>query len=394
MLTLIENADVYAPEPRGRCDILIANRQIEKVGSIDRSRLDALGVDCDVIDGTGCIVTPGFIDPHEHLLGGSGEGSLALQSPELFIDEICRAGVTTVVGTLGVDTTMKTLPGLLARVKALKEEGLSAYFWTGGYNIPPTTVLGDVRQDIMYIEECIGSGEIAISDERSMAPDGYSLARVVIDTHIGGLLTGKAGISHFHVGDSDKRLSPLLALLENFDIKPEWLFPTHIQRTKELMDEAIAFAQDGMPINIDIVEQDAAKWTRYYLERGGPPDKFTISSDADSATPDVFYGQICELVVKHKMPLELVLPFVTSNTAKILKLSAKGRVEEGCDADVLVLTEGSLEIRDVIAGGKRLVKNGECETRSKFLEKSSRNVKLLGDECDEPVHTAAAASGH
>jgi beta-aspartyl-dipeptidase (metallo-type) len=388
MLLLIENAEVYAPEHKGRQDILVANRQIEKVGRVDRRNLEALGVDCDVIDATGCVVTPGLIDPHEHLLGGSGEGSLALQSPEIFIDEICRAGITTVVGTLGVDTTMKTLAGLLARVKALKEEGLSAFLWTGGYNVPPTTMLGDVRQDMMFIEECIGAGEVAISDERSLAPDKHSLARVVLDAHVGGLLTGKCGITHFHVGESDKKLKPILELLENFDIKPEWLFPTHVQRSAELMDEAIVFANDGMPINIDVVEEDAGKWTKYYLDHGGPPDKFTISSDADSTTPDVFYGQICELVVKHRLPLELVLQFVTSNTAEILKLKTKGRIAEGSDADLLVLTEGSLEIHDVIAGGKRLVVDGECKTRAKFLEESSRNVTLVGDECDEPIHTA------
>jgi beta-aspartyl-dipeptidase (metallo-type) len=389
MLTLIENGEVYAPERRGQLDILLANGQIEKIGEIDRRKLDALGVEHEVIDATGCVVTPGIIDPHEHLLGGSGEGGLEKQSPMLFIDEICRAGITTVVGCLGVDTTMKTLPGLLARVKALKTEGLTSYLWTGGYNVPPTTMLGDVRQDMMFIEECIGAGEVAISDERSMAPDSHALAHLVFDAHIGGLLTAKCGITHFHVGESDKRLKPILDLLNNFDIKPEWLFPTHIQRTKELMDEAIAFAMDGMPINIDVVEEDAAKWTKYYLEAGGPLENFTISSDADSTTPDVFYGQICGLVLKHKLPLELVLPFVTSNTARILALKTKGRLEKGCDADVLVLTEGSLEIREVISRGKRLVVDGKCTTRATFLEESSRNVTLLGDECDEPIHTAS-----
>jgi beta-aspartyl-dipeptidase (metallo-type) len=102
----------------------------------------------------------------------------------------------------------------------------------------------------------------------------------------------------------------------------------------------------------------------------------------------VFYGQICELMVKHKLPLELVLPFVTSNTARILKLKSKGRIEKGCDADLLVLTEGSLEIREVIAGGKRLVIDGECVARSRFLEDSSRNVKLVGAKAEEPVHSA------
>lgn len=386
MLILIENGELYSPEYRGKKNLLVANNRIEKIGEVGRRGLDQLGVEYEVIDANNRVVVPGFIDPHEHLLGGSGEGSLAKQSPMLFVNEICRAGVTTVVGVLGVDTTMKTLPGLLARVKGLKEEGLNTFLWTGGYNVPPTTMLADVRQDMMFIDEVIGAGEVAISDERSMAPSSQELAKVVYDAHIGGILTGKAGLTHFHVGDSDQRLTPIMNLLECYDIKPDWLFPTHVQRTKELMDEAIAFAIDGMPVNIDIVEEDAAKWTKYYLEHGGPRENFTISSDADSSTPDIFYGQICELVVKHKMPLELVLPFVTSNTARILKLTTKGKLEEGCDADVLVLTRDGLDIQEVIANGKRLVVNGSCKTDPKFLEESSRRVELVGAENEEPIH--------
>jgi beta-aspartyl-dipeptidase (metallo-type) len=62
-----------------------------------------------------------------------------------------------VVGCLGVDTTMKTMAGLLAKAKGLKEEGLSAFLWTGGYDVPPTNIIGTPRNDIMFIEEIIGS---------------------------------------------------------------------------------------------------------------------------------------------------------------------------------------------------------------------------------------------
>jgi beta-aspartyl-dipeptidase (metallo-type) len=136
MLILIENGELYDPAPRGTSSILLANDRIEAVGRVDRRALDALGVEHEVIDAAVCAVVPGFIDPHQHLLGGSGEGSLALQTPEMFLREIVRAGITSVVGTLGVDTTMKTIADLLARAKALEEEGLSAWIWTGGYNIP------------------------------------------------------------------------------------------------------------------------------------------------------------------------------------------------------------------------------------------------------------------
>ena len=73
MLTLIENGEVYAPEPRGRESILIDLGKIIKTGEVDRRGLDLLKVEYEVIDASGRIVIPGLIDPHEHLLSGSGE---------------------------------------------------------------------------------------------------------------------------------------------------------------------------------------------------------------------------------------------------------------------------------------------------------------------------------
>lgn len=39
-------------------------------------------------------------------------------------------------------------------------------------------------------------------------------------------------------------------------------------------------------------------------------------------------------------PLEEVLPLMTSNPARILKLASKGRIAVGCDADILLLQVG------------------------------------------------------
>ncbi len=159
MLTLIENGEVYAPQPLGRQSILLVDGKIGKIGEIDRNAVEALGLECEIIEAKNCIVAPGLIDPHQHLLGGSGEKGFSTQTPEFFIGEIVRHGITTVVGVLGADTTMKTLPGLLAKVKGLKEQGLNAFLWTGGYDVPPVSMMATVREDIMFIDEVIGVGE-------------------------------------------------------------------------------------------------------------------------------------------------------------------------------------------------------------------------------------------
>lgn len=381
MLTLIENGEIYAPEFIGRNSILLGAGTILKIGAISRQTLESLHLALDVIDATDCVVTPGFIDPHQHLLGGSGEKGFATQTPEIYPSEIAAAGITTAVGCLGVDTTMKTMAGLLAKAKALKEEGLSAYLWTGGYDVPPTTITDSPRNDIMFIEEIIGAGEIAISDERSTDHEPRELARLVIDTHNGGMLSKKAGVTHFHIGNGDERLKPLRILLDEFRvIEPEWLYPTHITRSEALMIEAIELTRRGSFVDIDTVEADTPKWFKFYLENGGLPEKLTISTDASITSPGNLLKQIRALIIEHKFPIQKVLACVTKNTAQVLKLGHKGELLEGKAADVLVMRRENLEIKEVIAGGRRLMKSGRLVFKEKFLEESNRQIELKGAE--------------
>jgi beta-aspartyl-dipeptidase (metallo-type) len=378
MLTLIENGEIYAPEPQGQRDLLLVGDRIARLGEIDRRAVEATGLELAVIDATGCLVAPGLIDPHEHLTGGSGEQGFSTQTPEIFLGELVSAGITTVVGCLGVDTTTKTMPDLLARAKALGEEGLTAYIYTGGYNVPPTTLTGSVRNDILFVNEVIGAGEIAISDLRATEPDVESLARLVTDAYVGGMLSKKAGITHFHVGDAKRRLEPLRRLLDEHDVEPAWLYPTHVERSAALMEEAVELTRRGVTIDVDTVEEDLAKWLGFYLDRNGDATRLTASSDASISSPRTLYNQVRDCIINGRFAIESVLRLVTSNTARVLKLGNKGSVAVGKDADVVVIRKGTLELKEVIACGRRLMIDGEVVVAEKFLTNSNRRISLVG----------------
>jgi len=383
VIKLIENGEVYTPAPVGKQQVLLTDGKIGKVGEVDRKAVESIGVECEVIDATGCLVVPGFIDPHMHLLGGSGEEGFATQTPEFFIGEIVPYGITTAIGALGVDTTMKTMAGLLAKVKGLNEQGLNAYLWTGGYNVPPTSIMNSVRDDIMFLEEVIGTGEVAISDRRAMNTSAVELARVVSDTYIGGMLARKSGVTHFHVGEMDRRLEPLRLILDEHDIDPRCVYPTHVQRNEKLMAEAVELTRRGCNVDVDTIEEDLPKWLRFYLDAGGDPACLTASSDASISSPRVLSEQVRSCVTEHGFPLEQVLALVTRNTARILKLEMKGTLEKGKWGDILLLEKGSLEIVHVLSKGVFMVRDGSTVVEEKFLEDSMRAIHLVGGKCPE-----------
>src|SRR5947199_765283 len=176
MFLLIENGDVFTPDPLGKASVLSANGRVAKIGQVSIESVRAMDVPLEVLDASGAYVFPGLIDPHEHLIGGSGESGFASATPEIQLQELARAGITSVVGCLGVDTTTRTMPALLAKVKGLRAEGVAAFLYSGGYNVPPVTLTGSARSDMLLVQEVIGAGETAVADVRSGQPSSGALA--------------------------------------------------------------------------------------------------------------------------------------------------------------------------------------------------------------------------
>lgn len=387
MFTIIKGGRIFAPESMGIQDIVIAGEFIINIAP-DIKLCNSYG-ETQLIDVTGKYVVPGFIDQHVHLIGGGGEGGYSTRTPEVALNDITSAGITTVVGCLGSDGVTRNMAGLLAKARCLEIEGISSYIYSGAYEVPPPTLTGNVRSDLVLIDKVIGCGEVAISDHRSSQPTKAELARLAAEARMGGLLSGKAGVLHLHVGAGPRRLSLLFELITETEIPVMQFVPTHINRNWELVREGIKQVNLGGTIDFTAVGDapedeefiSAAQAIIYCLEQGVCPDKLTISSDGHGSLP-VFDGRgnvsslrVAKLswlhaevrrLIKAGIAPEVALKPVTINPAKVLHLyPAKGVLRPGSHADIVVLDQ-DFAVEHVFAKGCWLVRNGEAISKGVF----------------------------
>ncbi len=384
-MLLLRNADVHAPEALGLRHLLLGGGKILWMGDAEPALPAALGV--ETIDLDGARLIPGFIDGHVHVSGGGGEAGFATRVPAPLLSRYTMAGVTSVIGLLGTDDATRSTAELLSHVYALREQGLSAWAYCGGYHLPLATLSGSVRGDIALVEPLIGIGELAISDHRSSQPTLDELLRLASEAHVAGLMSGKAGIVHLHLGDGARGLDLVRQALDTSELPPRVFQPTHVNRKKALFEEAIALAKRGCHVDITAfpVEEGEDAWPAdealiRYLDSGAPPQRVSISSDAGGCLPCFDgEGRVCGMDVGHSgamldtlnallargLPLARALPAFTSNVADLLRLPGKGRIAVGCDADLVVL-EATTGLRHVLAGGRFHVRAGSVVRRGMF----------------------------
>lgn len=371
-MILIKHTNVYTPTFIGAKDVLVCGGKIVAVEDNISLELPF----CHTINGTGMLLVPGMIDPHIHVTGGGGEGSFHTQVPPVSFSDLIRGGVTTVVGLLGTDGITRSIENLIARIKALKEEGISAYACTGSYGFPSINLTGSVSRDLVFIDEIIGV-KVALSDHRAPNVSLDELIRLGSDIRTAGMLSGKCGIVVLHMGDSSAGLSLVRDALIRTSIPMKTFHPTHVNRKRNLLEEAFDFTCQGGYIDLTCGITEAGRPSECIAEakeRGIPLDRITISSDGMGswstydktgsllqigyAAVDTVHQELRSLVRDYNFPLEEALRFCTSNTAKSLELfPQKGCISPDADADLLLLSE-DLDIRAVIAGGKLLMENG------------------------------------
>ena len=384
MVTVIRNAKVYQPEYAGVKDILVMNGKIAAVG--ENLKADFGGcVEVEELDAEGMAAVPGFIDSHEHIMGGGGEGGFATRTPEANLKDLISNGITTVVGCIGTDSVARDMTALLAKAHALEAEGITAYAYTGSYRVPVQTLTDSLMKDIMMLDKVIGVGEVAVSDHRSSQPSFEEFARIAADARVAGMLSGKAGIVNVHLGDSARKMDLIERVIHETEILASQFLPTHVNRNAALFENCLELAKEGLTIdftgNEDIDyweticdEVRVCRGIRRLLDLGISSDRFTISSDGQGSMPvfnaageyqgigigkaSCLLKEVRECVQKEGIPLEIAVKGITSNVASVLKLGAKGRLKAGFDADICLLAEDTLELKTVMARGQLVVRDG------------------------------------
>ena len=188
----------------------------------------------------------------------------------------------------------------------------------------------------------------------------------------------------------------ILRAVHETEIPVTQFLPTHVNRNETLFRQSIQFALEGGTVDLtgneDIDyweticdEVRVCKGIRRLLDAGVSSDNFTISSDGQGSLPifnakgeyqgigigkaSCLLKEVRECVTRENIPLEIAIKPITSNPAKILKLSSKGQIKAGMDADLCLLRREDLTLHTVIAKGRIMVREGKALVYGTFEQK-------------------------
>jgi beta-aspartyl-dipeptidase (metallo-type) len=380
-------------------DILTAGRII---AAMDKN-LDIGNTPAEIVDLEGRTVSPGLVDGHVHFIGAAWDEGFSSKTPEIFVSEFVRGGITTAVGILSFGYGCESLEALNYKTQTLDYEGLSAYMYTGNFRCPQESMTGSAAKDIVMIPHVIGA-KVSMTDKFSSHPSENELIRISSEVYVAGLQTGKAGVLHIHIAEYGDAFPILERVRETSGVPSEIFVPTHCNTDPAMLDNAIKYALRGGYVDISgILEASrgcarsvkASRAIESLLNAGVSPDRITLSSDGNVGLPFITddgerRGLYVERVsstwdntkdmIKDGVSPELAISFASKNPADRLKLHKKGSLDIGMDADIIVFDD-EWNIDSVYMKGQSAMRSGEPLIFSPFeldLPRSRKEKNKIG----------------
>jgi len=374
MVTLIKGGHLYEPNDLGYKDLLVVNGKIEKIAP-DISLPEGFFREPEVVNATGKLVFPGFIDQHVHVLGA---GAPLGQAKEIAFRDVVQSGTTSLIGTLGMDTVSRSLPSLLVKTKALRLCGLNALMYTGSLVFPPATLTGSVTSDLMLVDEIVGV-KTGLGEPSFRRPELGEMENLITEVRRAALLSGRQTVAHIHLAASAMEwIENIESILVRRGVPYPQLVLTHVNRSPALLERALKYARNGGCIDLTTCIRPPERPSsvkpstglRDYLQAGGPPELVTFSSDGNSfrvlengvvdyTRPETILEEFRDCVAKEGIPIPQALAVVTRNPAVRLGMAnERGSLWEGLCADIVLFSK-DLELTDLMAGGRWLMRGGE-----------------------------------
>lgn len=385
---LIKGAELYTPEYLGQQDILLLNGKIVKIAPvINQQTLVELFPELEVYEAQGLIAVPGIVDIHVHFNGAGGEGAPQFRTPPTQLSELTTAGITTAVGLLGTDGITRSLNDLYMKARALENEGLSTWIYTGSYQIPSPTFTDNLSLDIALIDKVVGL-KIAFSDHRCSHPDNDSFAQAVSASRVGGIIGGKCGKVMIHMGTPANGLARISEILASTAIPLNQVIPTHLNRSEDVFNAATEYALAGG--NVDVSAGVSEKYyfpgavkpsvaIARFLAAGVPVGRITMSSDGngvmtvfnEDGTSKMLVSPVKAMfeefrdMILEGVPITDALRVVATNPSTLLALPNKGKIQVGFDADILLIDK-DIKLQTVFARGQKMVDKNKVLIKGVF----------------------------
>jgi beta-aspartyl-dipeptidase (metallo-type) len=379
----LRGARVYAPDEVGVATVVIAGTRIAArvpgSASFGGGLVEEISLD-------GLILTPGLVDGHVHYLGGGGGDGFDSRSPELQPSDFVAHGITTAVAPLGIDPVSRSLEGLLAKARALRQAGLSAFIYTGGFRKPLLNLSGTPWRDVYLVPDVLG---VKLTFGVEQAPE-HSLAEL---EDLGRELlwveqaTGRRAVIHAHLGPLPSG-HELVERLAQVLPEPSRLVVTHCNRTLRNLETAARLLSLGAWADMTCMMSPergypssipAADAVLRLRDSGQSLDRVSLSTDGNGTVPerrpdgtwdpyrihlDSLLDEIRRLVTAG-LDVGEAIGLATEHPATALGLQRKGRIAPGCDADLLGFDE-HLVLREVYAMGRRLLSDGQVTAPGRY----------------------------